>query len=351
METVLPKLALITGITGQDGSYLSELLLEKGYKVYGIIRRASKFNTTRIDHIRDRLNMRYGDMTDGASMQSYLHSIVNSHIDASNGTVNFEVLEIYNLAAQSHVKISFQNAEYTSMVDAIGTLRLLEAIMTIPEHVRGRIKIYQAGTSEMFGRVLETPQNESTPFNPMSPYACAKVYAHNVMKVYREGYGLFAVNGVLFNHESPRRGENFVTKKVIDGIKEIIAGKRQCIELGNLDSKRDWGHAKEYVEGMWRMMQYETPQDFVLATGHTYTIRHFVGLAFKMAGVPITWSGEGVNEVATDADGVVRVKINPKYYRPCEVDLLLGDATKARQLLNWQSSYTIGDIIGDMLAN
>jgi GDPmannose 4,6-dehydratase len=337
------KIAFITGITGQDGSYLSELLLKKNYKVYGIVRRTSLlYNSTRIDHIRDKLNLKYGDMTDNSGLLNYIYEIVANH-------VGFEVFEIYNLAAQSHVKVSFEIPEYTTEVDGIGVLKILEIIKTLPDVIRDKIKFYQAGTSEMYGEVLETPQKETTPFNPVSPYGAAKLYAYNITKIYREAYGLFAVNGILFNHESPRRGRQFLTMKVVNTIKEIEAGKKEYVQLGNLDSKRDWGHAKDYVRGMWLMLQEEEPRDYVLATGTTWKVRDFVQLAFAHKGYELTWENNGVNEMAVDQDGIVRVMINPKYYRPCEVDLLLGDATKAEDELGWERKFkTLEDLIKDM---
>ena len=337
------KIAFITGITGQDGSYLSELLLKKNYKVYGIVRRTSLlYNSTRIDHIRDKLHLKYGDMTDNSGLLNYIYEIVANH-------VGFEVFEIYNLAAQSHVKVSFEIPEYTTEVDGIGVLKILEIIKTLPDVIRDKIKFYQAGTSEMYGEVLETPQKETTPFNPVSPYGAAKLYAYNITKIYREAYGLFAVNGILFNHESPRRGRQFLTMKVVNTIKEIEAGKKEYVQLGNLDSKRDWGHAKDYVRGMWLMLQQEAPRDYVLATGTTWKVRDFVQLAFAHKGYELTWENNGVNEMAVDQDGIVRVMINPKYYRPCEVDLLLGDATKAEDELGWERKIkTLEDLIKDM---
>ena len=343
------KLAFITGITGQDGSYLSELLLSKGYKVFGIVRRTSLlYSHTRIDHIRDKLNLQYGDMTDATGLSNYIQNIVRTHPD-------FEVFEIYNLAAQSHVAISFDIPEYTADVDGTGVLRILEVIRTFPASIRDKVRFYQAGTSEMFGAVKETPQNENTPFNPVSPYAAAKVYAHYITRVYREAYELYAVNGILFNHESSRRVENFVTMKIVSGITNILQGKQECIELGNIDSQRDWGHAKDYVYGMWLMLQQphtqQTPQeDFVLASGKTQTIRTFIEKAFAFKGIAIEWSGEGVNEIGKDAaTGITRVKINAKYFRPCEVDFLLGDATKAREKLGWSFQYdTLEKLIEEM---
>jgi GDPmannose 4,6-dehydratase len=341
------KLAFITGITGQDGSYLSELLLEKGYNVFGIVRRTSLlYSHTRIDHIRDKLHLNYGDMTDATGLSNFIQNIVRTH-------PNFEVFEIYNLAAQSHVAISFDIPEYTVDVDGAGVLRILEVIRTFPKLIRDKIRFYQAGTSEMFGAVKETPQNENTPFNPVSPYAAAKVYAHYITKVYREAYGLYAVNGILFNHESSRRVENFVTMKIVSGITHILQGKQECIELGNVDSQRDWGHAKDYVYGMWLMLQQREPEDFVLASGKTHTIRHFIEKAFAFKGIKIEWSGKGVNEIGKDAaNGVTRVKINAKYFRPCEVEFLLGDARKAQEKLGWSFQYdTLEMLIEEMFTH
>jgi GDPmannose 4,6-dehydratase len=340
------KLAFITGITGQDGSYLTELLLKKKYKIYGIVRRTSLlYSHTRLDHIRDKIELRYGDMTDNSGLANYLFNIISHN-------PNFEILEIYNLAAQSHVKVSFEIPEYTANVDGTGVMRLLEIIRSLPKEIQTKIKFYQAGTSEMYGKVLETPQNENTPFNPISPYAAAKLYAYYMVKCYRDGYDMFAVNGILFNHESPRRGKNFLTMKVINAVKEISTGKKEYIELGNLDSKRDWGHARDYVKGMWQMLQQDKPGDFVLATGKTYTVREFVEKSFSHKGFNIRWQGVGTNEIGIDQNGITRIKINEKYYRPCEVDLLLGDATKAEKELNWSRDYdTIDKIIKDMFYN
>lgn len=337
------KIAFITGITGQDGSYLAELLLEKNYKVYGIVRRTSLlYSSTRIDYIRDKIHLKYGDMTDGAGLSNYIHQIISTN-------EGFEVFEIYNLAAQSHVKISFEIPEYTADVDGTGTMRLLEIIRTLPELIRNKLRFYQAGTSEMYGKVLETPQHENTPFNPISPYAAAKLYAYFMVKCYRDGYGIFATNGILFNHESPRRGANFLTMKVVNGVKDIVSKKRDHIELGNLDSKRDWGHAKDYVHGMWLMLQQNKPDDFVLATGETYTVRKFVEKAFAYKGLHIKWKGSGEKEIGVDQQNITRVKINSKYYRPCEVDLLLGDATKAEKELEWKREFdTLDSLIEDM---
>jgi len=337
------KLAFITGITGQDGSYLAELLLEKGYKVYGIVRRTSLlYSHTRLDHIRPKLNLRYGDLSDSAGLSNYIHEIIRENQD-------FDRLEIYNLAAQSHVKISFEIPEYTADIDGIGTMRLLEIIRTLDPDIRNKVRFYQAGTSEMYGKVLETPQSETTPFNPISPYAAAKLYAYYMTKIYREGYGLYTTNGILFNHESPRRGSNFLTMKVVNGVKDIASDKKMKIELGNIDSKRDWRHAKDYVQGMWLMLQQDKPDDYVLATGKTYTVREFVERAFSFKGYKIHWEGEGLKEVGVDQNDIIRVTINAKYYRPCEVDLLLGDASKAEKELGWVREFdTLGNLIKDM---
>jgi len=341
------KIALITGISGQDGSYLAELLLEKNYKIYGIVRRNSfLFNSARLEHIRKHLNLLYGDMTDGAGLSNTLHKIINENS-------NFSRLEIYNLAAQSHVKVSFEIPKYTTEVDGIGVCNLLEAIRVLPKYTTDRIRIYQAGTSEMYGHVLETPQTETTPFNPCSPYAAAKVYAFNMMKIYREGYGLFASNGILFNHESPRRGAHFVTQKIIKGVKDICAEKNEesFIRLGNLYSKRDWGHTKDYVYGMWLILQHEYSDDFVLATGETHTVKSFVEKAFKFKGFDIRWEGEGINEKGIDQYNKTRIIIDPQYYRPCEVELLLGDPSKSIAKLNWKRNFkTLDDLIKDMFS-
>ena len=341
----MKKIAFITGITGQDGSYLAELLLEKDYKVYGIVRRTSLlYSYTRLDHIRDKIKLRYGDLTDSAGLSNYIHEITREHGD-------LDKFEIYNLAAQSHVKISFEIPEYTADVDGIGTMRLLEIIRTLNPNIRKKVRFYQAGTSEMYGRVLEIPQSETTPFNPISPYAAAKLYAYYMVKCYREGYGLYTVNGILFNHESPRRGANFLTMKVVNGVKDISIKKKEFIQLGNLDSKRDWGHAKDYVYGMWLMLQQDNPDDYVLATGETYTVRDFVERAFAFKGYKLHWKDEGINEVGIDQHNTIRVKINEKYYRPCEVDLLLGDASKAEKELGWKREFdTLDKLIEDMFS-
>lgn len=337
------RIALITGITGQDGSYLAEFLLKKGYKVHGIIRRASTFNTSRIQHLYadpkahkgGSMKLHYGDMTDSSSLVKIINMVKPE--------------EIYNLAAQSHVKVSFDLSEYTAEVDAVGTLRILDAIRTCG--MEKKVKFYQASTSELYGRVVETPQNEETPFYPRSPYACAKLYGFWIVVNYREAYEMFACNGILFNHESPRRGENFVTRKITRSVAKIYLNQLEYFELGNLDSKRDWGHAMDYVEAMWMMLQRETPSDYVIATGETHSVREFVEAAFRYIGRQIVWQGEGVNEVGIEQDtGIVRVRINRKYFRPTEVDLLLGDASKAKRELNWTPKVTFMELVNDMMA-
>lgn len=329
------KKALITGITGQDGSYLAELLLDKGYEVNGIIRRASTFNTQRIDHIYQdpheenvRLKLHYGDMTDSSNLSRLVEKINPD--------------EIYNLAAQSHVGTSFEIPEYTTDVDAMGTLRLLDAIKE--SHVE--CKFYQASTSELYGNVQEVPQTEETPFYPRSPYAAAKLYAYWIVKNYREAYDLFAVNGILFNHESPRRGKRFVTRKITRAVARITKGKQDKIYLGNMNSKRDWGYAKDYVKMMWMMLQHDTPEDYVIATGETHTVREFVEAAFSHVDVKIEWQGEGVDEKGIDKDtGKVLVEVDPKYFRPTEVDLLIGDPSKAKEELSWEPEIKFKELV------
>ncbi|HTX72359.1 MAG TPA: GDP-mannose 4,6-dehydratase [Rectinemataceae bacterium] len=336
------KTALITGITGQDGSYLAELLLSKGYLVHGIKRRASSFNTQRIDHLyRDphdsavRFKLHYGDLTDSSNLIRLVQAIRPD--------------EIYNLAAQSHVQVSFETPEYTANADGIGTLRLLEAIRILG--LEKSTRIYQASTSELYGKVQETPQTERTPFYPRSPYAVAKLYAYWITVNYREAYGMYACNGILFNHESPVRGETFVTRKITRAAARIKHGLEHKLFLGNLNSKRDWGHAKDYVEGMWRILQQPEPDDYVLATGRTTTIRDFVGMAFREAGIEIAWSGTGLEEKGRDAaTGTVLVEVDPRYFRPTEVDLLLGDPTKAREKLGWEPTHSLEELVRDMMA-
>ena len=330
------KVALITGITGQDGSFLAEFLLEKGYEVHGIMRRSSSFNTGRIEHLyldewvrdmkgRKRIQLHYGDMTDSSSLVRILQMVQPD--------------EIYNLAAQSHVKVSFDCPEYTADTDAVGTLRLLEAIRILG--MDKRTKLYQASTSELFGKVQEVPQKETTPFYPRSPYGVAKQYAYWIIKNYREAYGIFAVNGILFNHESERRGETFVTRKITIAAARIAQGMQDKLYLGNLNSLRDWGYARDYVECMWLIMQHPTPEDFVIATGQYHTVREFATLAFREVGIDLVWEGTGVDERGVDVKtGRVLVEVDPKYFRPTEVDQLLGDPTKARTLLGWNPRKT-----------
>lgn len=333
------KKALITGITGQDGSYLAELLLEKGYEVHGIIRRSSTFNTERIDHLYQdphskgpKLFLHYGDLSDGNNIAKLI--------------ANLKPDEIYHLGAQSHVRVSFDIPEYTADVTGLGTLRILDAI----KELSPKTKFYQASSSEMFGLVQETPQKETTPFYPRSPYGCAKVYAYWITRNYRESYGLFACNGILFNHESPRRGETFVTRKITRGLARILAGKDDCLFLGNLDAKRDWGYAKDYVEGMWRMLQQKKPDDYLLATGETHSVREFVEECAKLLKIKLKWKGRGKKEEGYDAKtGKVLVRVDPRYYRPAEVDLLLGDPTKAKTKLKWKLRTTFKDLVKIML--
>lgn len=338
------KIALITGITGQDGSYLAELLLEKGYKVWGIVRRASIINTQRIEHIFNQLVLNYGDLTDISNLLNIFMKIKNTY-----DIENIERVEVYNLAAMSHVKVSFEMPEYTCDVDAMGTLRLLEAIRTsdIPLN---KIRFYQASTSEMFGKVVEIPQKETTPFYPRSPYGVAKLYGHWITKNYRESYGMFACSGILFNHESPRRGHNFVTRKITIALGNIINGKQDKLVLGNINSLRDWGHAKDYVNGMWLMLQQEQANDYILSTNEYHSVREFVEKSFALKGFNIKWKGEGINEIGYDANtGKELIFISEKYFRPAEVDELLGDSTKAREELGWVSKYSFYDLVSEMV--
>ncbi|KAF4681492.1 hypothetical protein FOZ60_012058 [Perkinsus olseni] len=334
-DTDRRKVALITGITGQDGSYLAELLLDKGYEVHGIIRRSSHFNTCRIDHLFDRLHLHYGDMVDSSNLCSIVGRV--------------RPTEIYNLAAQSHVKVSFEMSEYTGDVVAIGTLRLLEAIRTCG--LEKDCKFYQASTSELYGLVAETPQTEKTPFHPRSPYGVSKLYAYWIVVNFRESYGMFSCNGILFNHESPRRGGTFVTKKVTDAVASIVAGRQKDLVLGNLDAKRDWGHAKDYVRAMWLMLQQDEPEDYVIATGEQMTVREFVERSFRLAGITIEWRGHGLEEVGVDAADRSRVlvRVSDRYFRPAEVESLLGDASKAREGLGWEPEVHIDELIFDMM--
>merc|ERR1712232_693493 len=328
------KCALITGITGQDGSYLAELLLQKGYAVHGIIRRSSSFNTGRIDHIFDRMTLHYGDMVDSSNMSSLMARIKPD--------------EVYNLAAQSHVKVSFEEPEYTAQADGVGTLRLLEAIRTAG--LERTTRLYQASTSELFGLVQEIPQKETTPFYPRSPYAVAKLYGYWIVVNYREAYDMFCVNGILFNHESPRRGGTFVTKKVTATVAAICAGKAEKLVLGNIDSKRDWGHARDYVKAMWMMLQVDKPEDFVCATSKQYSVRQLVTVCFEMMGKKIIWRGEGINEEGIDeASGKVLVQVSPKYFRPTEVETLLGDPAKMKEKLGWVPETSFKALVHDMM--
>ncbi|HAH11019.1 MAG TPA: GDP-mannose 4,6-dehydratase [Alphaproteobacteria bacterium] len=336
------KVALITGITGQDGAYLAELLIGKGYIVHGIKRRSSSFNTERIDHLyRDphereiSMFLHYGDMIDATNLIRIIQEVQPD--------------EIYNLAAQSHVQVSFEAPEYTGNADALGALRLLEAIRLLG--LTGKTRFYQASTSELYGKVQEIPQTEKTPFYPRSPYAAAKLYAYWITINYREAYGIHASNGILFNHESPIRGETFVTRKITRAVAAIHAGLQEVLYLGNLNAKRDWGHARDYVEGMWRIVQHDTADDFVLATGESHTVREFVEMAFSEVGVTIAWQGEGVDERGYDArTGKLRVQVDPTYFRPTEVEQLIGDATKARTLLGWTPKTSFKDLLKEMVA-
>lgn len=327
------KRALITGITGQDGSYLAELLLWKGYEVHGMVRRSSLINTHRIDHIYPDVTLHYGDLTDSGNIISIIQK---SQPD-----------EIYNLGAQSHVKVSFEMPEYTGQVDGLGTLRVLDAVRILG--LENDCKVYQASTSELYGLVQEIPQKESTPFYPRSPYGAAKIYAYWITKNYRESYGMFACTGILFNHESPRRGETFVTRKITRALSAIRKGEQNVLELGNLDAKRDWGHAKDYVNAMWLMLQQDKPEDYVIATGKQYSVREFVERCAPYYGMDIEWEGEGLNEIGIDIKtGRTVIEVHPKYFRPAEVETLLGDSTKAQTELGWKIKYTFDKLVEDM---
>jgi GDPmannose 4,6-dehydratase len=337
------SVALITGITGQDGSYLAELLLGKNYHVHGLIRRSSSINTGRIDHIfKDpRLKLHYGDLTDSSCLIAILSNIKNNY-------AGLERLEIYNLAAQSHVKVSFEMPEYTADTDAFGTLKLLEAIRI--NRLEPVTRFYQASTSELYGLVQEIPQKETTPFYPRSPYGVAKLYSYWIVRNYREAYGIFASNGILFNHESERRGHNFVTRKITIGLNKILRGETDRLTMGNLDSLRDWGHAQDYVEGMWRVLQHDHADDFVLATGEMHSVREFIEKAFLLKGISIAWKGQGVEEVGYDKNTLKEyVFIDPKYFRPAEVDLLIGDSTKARTVLGWEPKIGFQELVERMV--
>ena len=327
------KVALITGITGQDGSYLAELLLGKGYEVHGIIRRSSSINTDRIDHIFRNVKLHYGDLTDSTNIVAVIQKVQPD--------------EIYNLGAQSHVKVSFEVPEYTADVDAMGTLRVLEAVRLLG--MEDRVRIYQASTSELYGLVQETPQKETTPFYPRSPYGVAKLYGYWITKNYREAYGMYACTGILFNHESPRRGETFVTRKITQALSKISVGLQDCLYLGNLNAKRDWGHAKDFVEAMWLMLQQDEPDDYVIATGTQYSVREFVEEAAPYFGMRIAWMGEGLNEIGYDLNTKKTViQVNPKYFRPAEVESLLGDASKAKEKLGWEPKTSFKQLVEDM---
>ena len=327
------KVALITGITGQDGSYLAELLLEKGYEVHGIIRRNSLINTLRIDHIYNNIHLHYGDLTDSTNLVRVIQKIKPD--------------EIYNLGAQSHVKVSFEMPEYTGMVDGLGTLRILEAVRLL--EMETKTKIYQASTSELYGLVQEIPQKETTPFYPRSPYGVAKLYGYWIVKNYRESYGLHASSGILFNHESPRRGETFVTRKITRGLSRISTGEQDILYLGNLNAKRDWGHAKDFVEAMWLMLQQDEPDDYVIATGKQYSVKEFIEAAAPYFGMRIEWMGEGLEEVGFDWNTKKPViKVDPKYFRPAEVETLLGDPTKAKEKLGWEPKISFEQLVEDM---
>jgi GDPmannose 4,6-dehydratase len=336
------KVALITGITGQDGAYLAEFLLNKGYTVHGIKRRASLFNTDRIDHLykdrhdpEARLFLHHGDMTDSMSLTRVIQQV--------------KPVEIYNLAAQSHVAVSFEEPEYTANADGLGALRILEAIRILG--LEKKTRYYQASTSELYGLVQETPQRETTPFYPRSPYAAAKLYAYWITINYREAYGIYACSGILFNHESPLRGETFVTRKITRALARIKLGIQECLYLGNLDAKRDWGHARDYVEAMWLMLQQDTPDDYVVATGVQYSVREFVSAVAKELDIALKWHGSGVSEAATDSTGKVRVAVDPRYFRPTEVETLLGDATKAKTKLGWKPTTDFAQLVQEMAAS
>jgi len=330
----MTKVALITGITGQDGSYLAEFLLEKGYEVHGIVRRSSLINTHRIDNIYPQLKLHYGDLTDATNIISVIKKV--------------EPDEIYNLGAQSHVKVSFETPEYTAQVDGLGTLRVLEAVRLLG--MEKKTRIYQASTSELYGLVQAVPQTETTPFHPRSPYGVAKLYGYWIIKNYREAYGMHCSSGILFNHESPRRGETFVTRKITQGLSRVSCGLQECIELGNLNAKRDWGHAKDFVEAMWLMLQQDEPDDYVIATGEQYSVRDFVNKAAPLFGLKIEWMGEGLDEVGYDwGTKKTVIKVNDRYFRPSEVESLLGDATKAKEKLGWEPKTTFDQLVEDMV--
>jgi GDPmannose 4,6-dehydratase len=343
IPSVPVKVAVVTGITGQDGSYLAELLLEKGYTVWGLIRRASDINTHRIEHLYNNKNLiiKYGDMTDGTNLLNILYNIKTSYPD-------LERLEVYNLAAMSHVKVSFEMPEYTAEADGVGVLKFLEAIRS--SGLENITRFYQASTSELFGLVQEVPQKETTPFYPRSPYGVAKLYGYWITKNYRESYNMFACNGILFNHESPRRGPTFVTRKITRGLNMILKGERNTLVMGNIDAKRDWGHAKDYVEGMWRILQADVPQDYVLSTNEFHSVREFIEKAFALKGFEILWKGSGIDEIGYDKNtGKELIFISETYFRPAEVEELLGDSTKARTELGWKPEYTFDGLVKEMV--
>ncbi len=335
------KIAFITGITGQDGAYLAELLLDKGYLIHGLVRRASLFNTQRIAHLHDdphvlnrKLFLHYGDMIDASNLSRLLHEIQPD--------------EIYNLAAQSHVHVSFETPEYTTNADALGTLRILEIIRSLPNSQK--VRFYQASTSELYGKVAEKIQTETTPFRPRSPYAAAKLFAYWITVNYREAYNIYASNGILFNHESPMRGKTFVSRKITLAVANIKHGKQDVLYLGNLNAKRDWGHARDYVEGMWRILQHDTPDDFVLATGEMHSVREFCELSFSEVGIPIHWEGTGLDEKGVDDSGKVLIHVDPAYFRKTEVDFLIGDASKAKKILGWEANIKFKALVKEMIA-
>ena len=339
----MKKVALITGITGQDGSYLAELLLEKDYDVWGIIRRSSSINTGRIDHLyhNEQLILKYGDLSDGPNLLHIMYEIKSTY-------PNLERLEIYNLGAMSHVKVSFEMPEYSGNVDGLGVLRLLEAIRS--SGLMEKCRFYQASTSELYGLVQEVPQSETTQFYPRSPYGVAKLYGYWITKNYREAYNMFACNGILFNHESPRRGPTFVTRKITRGLNMILKGERDKLVMGNIDAKRDWGHAKDYVEGMWRILQADKPDDFVLSTNEFHSVREFIEMSFSMKGFDIKWKGEGLDEIGYDEKtGRELIFISERYFRPAEVEELLGDSTKVRTMLGWKPQYSFRELVEEMV--
>ena len=339
----MSRISLITGITGQDGSYLAEFLLKRNYIVWGLIRRSSNINTHRIEHLylNKNLILKYGDLTDSSNIQHIILSIKNTYPD-------LDILEIYNLGAMSHVKVSFELPEYTANVDGLGVLRILEAIRT--SGLKDKCRFYQASTSELYGLVQEVPQKETTPFYPRSPYGVAKLYAYWIVKNYRESYNMFACNGILFNHESPRRGPTFITRKITRGLNMILNGERDKLVVGNIDTKRDWGHAKDYVVGMWQMLQTDEPDDYVLSTNESHSVREFIEKAFGLKGFKIKWKGKGINEIGTDENtGRELIFISEKYFRPSEVEHLLGDSTKAKTQLGWEPTYTFDMLVEEMV--